>query len=34
VIRLWPRTLAGRLVALALLAVATAQLVVWWVFVD
>ena len=33
-IRLWPRTLAGRLVALALLAVATAQLVVWWVFVD
>jgi len=34
VIRLWPRTLAGRLVALALVAVATAQLVVWWVFVD
>jgi signal transduction histidine kinase len=34
VIRFWPRTLAGRLVALALLAVATAQLVVWWVFVD
>ena len=33
-IRLWPRTLAGRLVALALVAVATAQLVVWWVFVD
>jgi signal transduction histidine kinase len=34
VIRLWPRTLAGRLVALALLAVATAQLVAWWIFVD
>lgn len=32
--RLWPRTLAGRLVALALLAVATAQLVAWWIFID
>ncbi|MCS6879614.1 MAG: ATP-binding protein [Geminicoccaceae bacterium] len=33
-IRLWPRTLAGRLVALVLLAVASAQLVAWWVFAD
>jgi len=34
VIRLWPRTLAGRLLALVLLAVATAQLVAWWIFAD
>lgn len=33
-IRLYPKTLVGRLVTLVLLAVAAAQLVVWWIFVD
>lgn len=33
-IRVWPRTLVGRLVALSLVAVGAAQLLAWWIFVD